>query len=216
MKYNQVETGTTKTAAVRDGGSLPAVFLASADNLSSLLPPASDASTTFAVAKPWLRQGGYSRTALAALEAERTSPPRLGSLTQDLATSEMPQPNIELVEAVEPAPIDYGVHPPRAIAILSSPVMAEIPKAKTTVNTSQIVSRIPAPTMNDVKAQFPMAVSANLDQAHGSRHRTKQHGGDYRCTSSDEDRALRRNGCRLPQRARRCPEPFDGDQCVAW
>ena len=162
VKYNQVETGTRKPLPFVTVEAFRPTFLASADNLSSLLPPAPDASTTFAVAKPWLRQGGYSRTALAALEAERTSPPRLGSLTQDLATSEMPQPDIELVEAVEPQPIDYGVHPPRAIAILSSPVMAEVPKAKTSVNTSQTVRRIPAPTMNDVKAQFPMAVSANL------------------------------------------------------
>ncbi len=162
VKYNQVETGTRKPLPFVTAKAFRTSFLTSAQDLSGRLPAAANAAATFVVAKPWLRQGGYSNTALAALEGELTSPPRLGSLTQDLAKDEMPDPTIELTKPAVTPPIDYKVYSPRAIAVLSSPVLAEIPKARTTVVTSQAGTRVAAPTMEAVKAQFPMAVAAKL------------------------------------------------------
>jgi large repetitive protein len=162
VKYNQVETGTRKPLPFVTAKAFRPSFLASADNLSGLLPTANDAPSTFAVAMPWLQRGGYSRTALAALQGELASPPRLGSLTQELAKDEMPAPDIVLTQPAVTPPVDYKVYPPRAIAVMSSPALAEIPKSRTTAQTAQAVTRVPAPTMDGVKTQFPMAVSAKL------------------------------------------------------
>src|SRR5262249_11955220 len=103
-----------------------------------------------------------SRTAIAALERERTAPPRVGSLTQELASADLPRPPIALMAPAPPAPIDYRVLPPRAIAILSSPAPPEMTKAKTTVGNAPAMARTPAPRLEDSKSRFPMAVCAKL------------------------------------------------------
>ncbi len=162
VKYNQVETGTRKPLPFVTVQAFRPSFLTSADGITNLLPAAHDADTMYAAALPWLLKGGSSRTAVAAIKRDRTAPPRLGSLTQDLAQDEMPKPAIDLTTPAVPAPLDYRIHPPRAIAILSSPVLPEAAKARTTVSLAQQFPRAAAPTLDAVKTQFPMAVSAKL------------------------------------------------------
>lgn len=162
IKYNQIETGKRKPLPfVNITASRPA-FLQAAQDLSDVLPTVVGGAATFAEAKPWLAQGGHSRTAVAAIAGERTAPPRLGTLTQGLAGNEMPAPTVTLPEPGVKPPNDVRVLPPRAIAVLSSSVLTEQPQARTTVKLDQPVTRVPAPTLEAVQAQFPLAVASKL------------------------------------------------------
>jgi hypothetical protein len=162
VKYNQVETGTRKPLPFVTVEAFRPSFLASADGITNVLPPANDVDSMYAAALPWLLKGGSSKTAVAAIRNDRTAPPRLGSLTQDLAKDEMPKPDISLTKPVVPEPPDHTIYPPRAIAILSSGVLPETAKARTSVSLTQPLTRAAAPTLDAVKTQFPMAVSAKL------------------------------------------------------
>src|SRR5262249_34030399 len=162
VKYFQVEIGKRKPLPFVTAEAFRAGFLASAADIASLLPPAPDARSTYSAARPWLARGGNSRTAIAALERERTAPPRVGSLTQELASADLPRPPIALMAPAPPAPIDYRVLPPRAIAILSSPAPLEMTKGKTTVGQAPAMAGPPAPRLEDSKSRSPMAVCAKL------------------------------------------------------
>lgn len=163
VKYNQVETGPRKPLPFVTIQSARPALLTAARDLESLLPPAVGGSATFEVAKPWLALGGYSKTALAAIERERTAPPRLGSLTQGLAERELPHPRVELRPPAVVPPIDYRVRPPRAIAILSPPGLPERIAARTTVtDPPRGIEKITPPTLESVQAAFPAAVAARL------------------------------------------------------
>jgi hypothetical protein len=163
VKYNQIETGPRKPLPFVTAQATRSSFVNSARSLGALLPPADGGAATFAVAKPWLARGGYSNTALAAIERERTAPPTLGSLTQGLATAEMANPTITLRTPSVAPPIDYRISPPRAIAILSPPVLSERAPTRTTVSRpAQNVSRSAPPTLASVQAEFPVAVAARL------------------------------------------------------
>jgi hypothetical protein len=162
VRYNQVEIGPRRplpfpaVAAYRPG------FLGEANALSALLPVANTGPATFAIAKPWLALGGHSNTAVRAVERERSAPPRLGSLTQDLATQELEKAPIALTSAKPPSPVDHRVHPPVAIAILSPAILAETPAVKTTVSGNANAVRVAAPTLKGVQAMFSLAVPAKL------------------------------------------------------
>src|SRR5262249_23984587 len=106
VKYFQVEIGKRKPLPFVTAEAFRAGFLASAADIASLLPPAPDARSTYSAARPWLARGGNSRTAIAALERERTAPPRVGALTQELASADLPRPPIALMAPAPPAPID--------------------------------------------------------------------------------------------------------------
>jgi hypothetical protein len=165
VKYNQIETGPRKPLPFVTVQSIRSQFLTAAQSVSALLPVANTGPATFQIAKPWLVKGGNGRTAVAAIERERTAPPRLGSLTQDLAKQELAQPNITLTKPGVAPPIDYRVLPPRAIAIMSSPVLPELPQVRTTVPATQVASRVAAPTLEAVQTKFSLAVSAKLVRA---------------------------------------------------
>ena len=164
VKYNQIETGKRKPLPFVNIQTNRATFLTSAKDLSNILPPAVGENATYAVAKPWLLKGGHSKTAVAAIARERTAPPRLGSLTQDLAASEAPKPAVTLPDPTKTPPIDFTVHSPRAIAVLTSALLTERAQVQTTVKTDLTVPRVAAPTLESVKAQLPIAVAAKLIQ----------------------------------------------------
>ncbi len=111
---------------------------------------------------PWLARAGVSRTTLAALPRDRSSPPRLGSLTQQLAHEELPPPAIDLPDPAVPPPVDTRVLPPRAIAILKAEHREERAVARTTVSSGATVPRVPAPTLAAIQATQPLAVAAQL------------------------------------------------------
>ena len=173
MAYNQIETGKRKPLPFVNIQANRATFLAAANDLSSLLPAAAGGPATYAVAKPWLAMGGHSRTAVAALERERTSPPRLGSLTQDLAAGEMPVAKVELPDKAVKPRIDFAVHPPVAIAVLTSSMLQERAQVRTTASTDKTSPRVAAPTLERVKAQFPLAVAAKLVRVAAPATRTQ-------------------------------------------
>jgi hypothetical protein len=162
VKYNQVETGTRKPLPFVSIEASRAAFLAAAHDLSNLLPAASGGPATFAVAKPWLAKGGNSATALAAVQRERKAPPRLGSLTQDLAANETPTPQVAFPSPAKRPPIDYVVHSPRAIAVLTSPAMPERAQVRTTVKDPPIKQVTVPPTIAQVQAELPLALAAKL------------------------------------------------------
>jgi hypothetical protein len=174
IKYNQVfAPGPRKPLPFVNIQANRASFLAAANDLSSILPPAVGGPAAYAAAKPWLRKGGSSNTAVAAIERERSAPPRLGSLTQDLAPAEAPTPAIKFPSPITAPPIDYFVHPPRAIAVMTTPMLAERAPVGTTVK-DQTIGRVMAPTIQAVQAQWPAAIAARLVQtaAPASRQET--------------------------------------------
>jgi hypothetical protein len=162
MAYNQIEAGTRKPLPFVNIQRNRAAFLAAANGLSNLLPAAAGAAATYAAAKPWLAAGDNSRTAVAAIERERTSPPRLGSLTQDLATAEMPIAQVQFPVPVVKTPIDFAVRSPVAIAVLTAAPLQERPQVQTTVSADKTSPRVAVPTLDSVRAQLPLAVAAKL------------------------------------------------------
>jgi hypothetical protein len=162
VKYNQVEIGPRKPLPFPTVQAYRPGFLVAANALSALLPAANSGPATFAIAKPWLSLGGHSNTAVKAIERERSAPPRLGSLTQDLAPQELPKASITLTSIAVTPPVNHTVMPPRAIAILSPPVVPELPNVRTTVSTAANASRIAAPTLQGVQSMFALAVPAKL------------------------------------------------------
>ncbi len=162
VKYNQVfAPGPRKPLPFINIQQNRAPYLAAANDVSKILPPGVGAAAAFAAAKPWLAKGGHSGTAVAAIERERSAPPRLGSLTQDLATAEIATPKVKLPDPPVVPPIDYVIHPPRAIAVLTLPVLPERAQAQTTVKDKTAV-RVAAPTIAGVQAQLAPAVAARL------------------------------------------------------
>jgi hypothetical protein len=162
VKYNQVETGARKPLPFVSIELARASFLAAAHDLANLLPAAVGGPATFTAAKPWLAKGGNSRTAIAAVERERKAPPRLGSLTQDLATNQTPTPKVAFPSPLKRPPIDHLVHPPRAIAVLTSPAILERAKLRTTVENPPTQQVSVPPTIQQVHAELPLAVAAKL------------------------------------------------------
>jgi hypothetical protein len=162
VKYSQVEPLTRKPLPFVSIEASRAAFLTAAQGLTALLPSAPGGPATYAAAKPWLKKGGTSNTAVAALERERAAPPLLGSLSQGLATVEGTTPKVSFPTPIVAPPVDHQVHPPRAIAVLTASSVAEAPVVRTTVSNSPSIARAAAPTVDAVHAQFPLAVAAKL------------------------------------------------------
>lgn len=160
VRYFQVETGKRKPLPFVTAQAERANFVARANALKGVLPAAATVSAMYAVANSWLARGGSSRTAIAALERERSAPPRLGSLGEGLASAELPKPNVTLTDPAVAPPVDARVLPPRAIAVLAAPVLPEVDKLRTTV-TAADVPRIAAPTLASVQAAG-LAIPARL------------------------------------------------------
>ena len=162
VKYHQVETGPRKPLPFAAAGDARPDFVQGADELVGVLPQVASVAATYAAAKPWLRSGGTSRTALAALERERTAPPRLGSLGEGLTLREVDRPDIELRRPGTPPTVDARVRPPIAIAVLAAPVVPETARVRTTVPASESAERVPAPTLASVQATLPGALPVRL------------------------------------------------------
>jgi hypothetical protein len=162
IAYNRLDPpGPRKPLPFVHARAFRAGFVTAANAVSALLPDALGSQATFAAAKPWLAGGGYGRTALAAIERERSAPPRLGTLTQGLAAEELPRAGIRLPGATHRPPVDTRVLPGRAIAILTAGVLPERPVGRTTVTDRQ-TPRVPAPTLDAVRAEIPLALAARL------------------------------------------------------
>src|SRR5690606_20721453 len=101
--------------------------------VNALLPEAPDEATMYALALPWLERGGYGRTAIAALQKDRTAPPRLGSLTEGLARRVPGRVPTKPPKTKQQPQLDTTVHPPEVVAVMTSPVKLEQPRLRTTV-----------------------------------------------------------------------------------
>jgi hypothetical protein len=162
VKYHQVETGPRKPLPFAAAVEARADFVQGADELVGVLPQVETVAATYAAAKPWLASGGTSRTALAALERERTAPPRLGSLGEGLTLREPDRPDIELRRPGARPAVDARVLPPVAIAVLAAPIVPETARLRTTVPASGAAARVPAPTLGGAQATLLGAIPARL------------------------------------------------------
>jgi hypothetical protein len=163
IKYNLVEApGPRKPLPFPSIQASRPAFVNDAQAVTNLLPFADNAAATYSAAAPWLAREGFSQTAIAALARERSAPPRLGSLTQDLAAAEPSPPSIKLTTAPVPTPVDRTVRPPRAIAVLTADVLPERAPAVTTVKSDTTTPRVAAPTLDAVRTLVPAALQAKL------------------------------------------------------
>jgi hypothetical protein len=161
IAYNRIDPpGPRKPLPFVHAHASRALFVTAAQSVSALLPDVHGAPT-FELARPWLAAGGHGRTALAAIARERSAPPRLGTLTQGLVDAELPPVALRLPPVATRPPVDTRVLPPRAIALLASPVLRERPIARTTV-TDRRAPRVAPPTLESVRAEMPLAVAATL------------------------------------------------------
>ena len=134
IAYDQIDPpGPRKPLPFLSSAAARPRFSAQANAVSGLLPSdAPGAVRTFAIARTWMAGGGTGKTALAALERERTAPPRLGTLTQGLAAHEQAGAHVSLPARTPPFLVDRTVHPPEAIAVLTPAVQAEQARLRTT------------------------------------------------------------------------------------
>src|SRR5690606_22914897 len=150
-------------------------LLDDAGRVQQLLPDAPDQATMYALAQPWLQLGGYGHTALAALQKDRTAPPRLGALTEGLAQSVPGRVPTQPPPVAEPPRIDTSVHPAEFIAVLTTPVQLEQARVRTTVARPGQVAAMRPPTLAQVRALQDPAVAPELrlgGPTAGARKRT--------------------------------------------
>ncbi len=163
IAYNQIDPpGPRKPLPFLSAAASRPAFITAARDVSALIPnDAPGARRTYAVAKPWLAAGGTGKTALAAIERERQSPPRLGTLTQGLAETDAAEPIVTFPPAAPTVPVDTTVAPPRAIAVLTPMAQMEFAPTRTTVKDRTPV-RMAAPSVESAQAAVPVAVAARL------------------------------------------------------
>jgi large repetitive protein len=159
VNYNQVETDKRRPLPfVRP--QLRTGLMQDAAALAALVPAGAN---PYDLGEHVMGKSGNSKTAMAALRSDRAAPPRLGSLTEGLATDGLPLGPAPAPQPVTPPPIDYRVLAPRAIALLSSPVsLPDRLTAQTTVSDQPNTPRHPAPTLLSVQAATEIAVPATL------------------------------------------------------
>lgn len=162
MAYFQVESGPRKPLPFLHARRARADLIDAAAATAAVLPEVSTVDALYEAAKPWLALGGNGATALAVLERERAAPPRIGSLTEELADSEPRRPRITLVRDVVPEPVDTRIRPPEAIAILHGEVMREMHAPRTTVSETVEATVRKAPRLSDVDAALDWAIPARL------------------------------------------------------
>jgi hypothetical protein len=159
VNYNQVETDKRRPLPfVRPD--LRAGLTQDAAALAALVPAGAN---PYDLGAHVMGKSGNSKTAIAALSSDRAAPPRLGSLTEGLATDGLPLGPAPPTQPVTPPAIDYRVLAPRAIALLSAPIsLPERLTAATTVSDQPNAPRHPAPTFLSVQAATEIAVPATL------------------------------------------------------
>lgn len=162
IAYHQVEIGPRLPLPFVNEGDARAILLQDAGRVNALLPDAPDEATMYSLASPWLERGGYGRTAIAALQKDRTAPPRLGSLTEGLAQRVPGRVPTQPPKRKEQPQIDASVHPPEFVAVLTSPVKLEQPRLRTTVSQPGTAAVVRPPTLAQVRALQDLPVAADL------------------------------------------------------
>lgn len=168
IDYHRVETGTRLPLPFVNEAGARAAFIVEANDLAALVPAGATDDQVFAAGATWMAQAGNGRTALAALRGERAAPPRFGSLTDGLAPQTAKDAKVTLPEVQPTPPVDTGVRPPHATAVLTTPLsLPERPYVLTTVaEPGQAVSTAP-PTLDSVHASVDLAVPGQLLQFGG-------------------------------------------------
>ncbi len=184
IDYKRVETAIATAEHPRTRHWLPfvseqngrAARLAELRGLAALLPAATDDNSVLATAAAWSRRAGGSRTAAAALRGSRAAPPRLGSLSEDLADAAAPTTPVQLVVAQAPAPVNTGVLHPRAVGVMSLGLdEPERVSTRTTVAEPPpgVPVRVDPPVLADVRARTNPAIPAVLTLVAATRGATQ-------------------------------------------
>lgn len=162
MAYHQVESGPRKPLPFEQIRAARIQLMARAQAVAGLVPDVPSVAAMYATARPWLAKRGRGATALAVIDREQAAPPRLGSLTGDLADAEVDAPEIVLLEEIGRRPVDAAVRPPVAIAVLSAELAPEVPAPRTSVREPGPLLRVAPPRLADVEAAMDWAIPAKL------------------------------------------------------
>jgi hypothetical protein len=162
MDYHQVFPGKRKPLPFLHARAYRPDLIIDANATAAVVPSGLTVEAMYDAAKPWLELGGNGATALAVLSQERAAPPRLGSLTEDLAALEPERPRITFPGDVVNPPVDVRVRPPQAIAILRGEPVAEMHAPRTTVADAGDAARMPAPRLTDIESTLDWAIPAKL------------------------------------------------------
>ncbi|GIK95841.1 MAG: hypothetical protein BroJett029_00500 [Alphaproteobacteria bacterium] len=162
MAYFQVESGPRKPLPFLHARRFRPDLIAAATSTAAVLPSVATIEAMYEAAKPWLALGGNGATALAVLQSERAAPPRLGSLTEELADSEPRRPRVTIAKDVAGRPVDTRIRPPEAIAILHGELSGEVHAPRTTVSETVEAEVMPAPRLSEFEATMDWAIPARL------------------------------------------------------
>jgi hypothetical protein len=162
MAYFQVEINGRKPLPFLHARRWRPDLIAAAVETATTVPIIASVTEMYEAAKPWLALGGSGATALAVLENERSAPPRLGSLTENLAAEEEARPRITLPPDFVKPPVDIRVRPAEAIAILRSEIVRETHAPRTTVREPGDAEIMLAPRLSDIEATMDWAIPAKL------------------------------------------------------
>ena len=165
IPYHQVETGPRLPLPLIPERVERPDLVSRAEGLTDLVPEVADDGALLGVAATWLGRGARSATALAAIPGERAGVPLLGALGESLASLEGSTPPLTLRSRTEPTPVDTAVRPPVALGVLTAPVAAEQPRARTTVREPGAAERLRPPTIDEVGAAAILAVPLRLTRA---------------------------------------------------
>ena len=165
--YKRVEIRRRQPLPFVSEQQVRADFLATAEDVAAVIGAAGselDPAVLLATAGDWLGRGARSRTSLASWAGERTTPPRLGTLTDRLAPAELPAPPLAVPEPPGAGQVDGSVHPPVAIAVLVDPsARLDLAAPRTTVARVPVrVPRTAPPSLPLVSATADPAVAARL------------------------------------------------------
>jgi hypothetical protein len=162
MAYFQVEINGRKPLPFLHARRWRPDLIAAAGATAATVPNIASIDAMYQAAKPWLALGGNGATALAVLANERAAPPRLGSLTENLAAQEDARPRITLPPDFVKPPVDIRVRPAEAIAILRAELVREMHAPRTTVRDPGDAEIMLAPRLSDIEATMDWAIPAKL------------------------------------------------------
>ena len=159
VKYERVETDYRRPLPFVSPG-VRSSLMSAAAALAALVPADGQ---ILAHVRHVLGKGGNSVTAMAALGRDRAAPPRLGSLTEGLATDGLALRDLVRPEPGPPNVVDRRVLAPRAVAVLTAPPsLPERIVHGTTVSDMPEAPRRAAPTLLSMSAATDLAIAASL------------------------------------------------------
>ncbi len=167
IEYRRVVAGR-RPLPLRATGATRAAFLKASRDLDLPVPATSDAaltlarSTLFPAVLDVMATGQHSALARASYRRDRVSPPRIGSLTDGLATANGADGERSLADvATVKVPM---VRRPVVAALMTSGVGAAVRASRTTVADGRLKRR-PAPTLESVKGRLGAHVPVVLRRA---------------------------------------------------